>query len=60
MSITTDAVAHSRFALSRDVVQASYRLLAVALLCAALTALSDVSSLRTISSTCYDKPRFCS
>lgn len=42
MSITTDAVAHSRFALSRDVVQASYRLLAVALLCAALTALSDV------------------
>ena len=42
MSITTDAVAHSRFALSQDVVQASYRLLAVALLCAALTALSDV------------------
>jgi hypothetical protein len=31
MSITTDTVARSRFALSRDVVQASYRLLAVAL-----------------------------
>jgi len=42
MSITTDTVARSRFALSRDVVQASYRLLAVALLCVALAMLSDV------------------
>ena len=42
MSSTPDVLVRSRLAPSRDVMQALYRLIAVALLCAALTALSDV------------------
>jgi len=42
MSSTPDVAVRSRLAPSRDVIQALYRLIAVALLCAALTALSDV------------------
>lgn len=42
MSSTPDVAVRSRLAPSRDVTQALYRLIAVALLCAALTALSDV------------------
>ncbi len=42
MSLAPDIAARSRFAPSRDVMQALYRLLAVALLCVALTMLSDV------------------
>ena len=42
MSSTSDIAVRSRLAPSRDVMQALYRLIAVALLCAALTALSDV------------------
>jgi ribose transport system permease protein len=42
MSSTPDVADRSRLAPSRDVIQALYRLIAVALLCAALTALSDV------------------
>jgi ribose transport system permease protein len=42
MSSTSDVAVRSRLAPSRDVMQALYRLIAVALLCAALTALSDV------------------
>ena len=42
MSSTPDIAVRSRLAPSRDVMQALYRLIAVALLCAALTALSDV------------------
>jgi ribose transport system permease protein len=42
MSAAGETVARARFALSRDMVQASYRLLAVALLCVALSLLSDV------------------
>lgn len=42
MSATPDIAVRSRLAPSRDVMQALYRLIAVALLCAALTALSDV------------------
>ncbi len=42
MSSTPDVAVRSRLAPSRDVMQALYRLIAVALLCAALTALSDV------------------
>ncbi len=42
MSSTPNIAARSRFAPSRDAMQALYRLLAVALLCIALTALSDV------------------
>ena len=42
MSAIPDRAAHSRFVLSRDVSQALYRMIAVVLLCAALTALSDV------------------
>lgn len=42
MSSTPDVAVRSRLAPSRDVMQALYRLIAVALLCAALTTLSDV------------------
>ena len=42
MSSTPDVAVRSRLAPSRDVIQALYRLIAVALLCAAVTALSDV------------------
>jgi len=42
MSSTPDVAVRSRLAPSRDVIQALYRLIAVALLCAALKALSDV------------------
>jgi ribose transport system permease protein len=42
MSSTSDIAVRSRLAPSRDVMQALYRLIAVALLCTALTALSDV------------------
>src|SRR5512136_36271 len=42
MSMVADKAAVYRFALSGDVMQMFYRLLAVALLCVALTALSDV------------------
>jgi ribose transport system permease protein len=42
MSSTPDVAVRSRLAPSRDVIQALYRLIAVVLLCAALTALSDV------------------
>lgn len=42
MNAAGETVARARFALSRDMVQASYRLLAVALLCVALSLLSDV------------------
>ena len=42
MSTAGETAARSRFALSRDMMQASYRLLAVALLCVALSMLSDV------------------
>jgi ribose transport system permease protein len=42
MSIATQNAARPPLALSRDVMQAFYRLLAVALLCVLLTALSDV------------------
>ena len=42
MSSTPDVAVRSRLAPSRDVMQALYRLIAVALLCVALTALSDV------------------
>ncbi len=42
MNSATDKVIRSRVALSRDVMQAFYRLLAVALLCAMLATLTDV------------------
>jgi ribose transport system permease protein len=42
MSASPDTTAHPHFALSRDVMQALYRLLAVALLCVVLAMLSDV------------------
>ena len=42
MNTAAHTAVRSRFALSRDVMQAFYRLLAVALLCAMLTTLSDV------------------
>jgi ribose transport system permease protein len=42
MSVATNMLVRSRLALSRDVMQAFYRLLAAALLCAVLAALSDV------------------
>jgi len=42
MNSTPDVAVRSRLAPSRDVIQALYRLIAVALLCAALTVLSDV------------------
>jgi ribose transport system permease protein len=42
MSVLTSKVVPNRFTLSGDIVQMLYRLLAVALLCLALTALSDV------------------
>ncbi|MFI4959836.1 MAG: ABC transporter permease [Hyphomicrobiales bacterium] len=42
MSSTPDVAVRSRLAPSRDVMQALYRLIAVVLLCAALTVLSDV------------------